>query len=191
MPPNQKITKDMILETGYRLTAESGIECVNSRSIAKALGCSTQPVFSQFPGMEELRQAVHDYACQQFEKSVLGGDSDFFIRSCYLRVTALAANETNIFRLIYMSKYCSGGNFIRRRMEFESNRRILEEIKTLYTLEDEDCNEVLERVSLLVHGIATSIAATHVHYTDSEIIRIVDSTLKDTVAGVKERRQGA
>ena len=71
MPPSTKITREMILKTGYELVMTSGIESVNSRSIAKMLGCSTQPIFSQFPSMEELRLGIHDIACQKFEQDVL------------------------------------------------------------------------------------------------------------------------
>ncbi|MEM1483487.1 TetR/AcrR family transcriptional regulator [Oscillospiraceae bacterium PP1C4] len=190
MPPNQKITKDMILETAYMLVQNSGIESVNSRSIAKKLGCSTQPIFSQFPSMEELRQSVHNYACQKFEQDVLCNTGlDSFIRSCYLKVTNLAKYEKNVFRLIYLSEYCIGENFLGTRMSFKSNQRIGEELKAKYWIEDKDCTDILERISLLVQGIATLIATSHIRYTDEQIVSIVERTLGDMVKGINERSQ--
>lgn len=190
MPPNIKITKEMILESGYELASKSGIESVNSRSIAKVLGCSTQPIFSQFPSMENLRQGIHDFACEKFEQDVLCNvNSDSFMRSSYLKVTNLAKNEKNIFKLIYLSEYCMGENFLNTRMNFESNKRICSEIKLKYQVSDKECSDILEKISLLVQGIATVIATSNIQYNEKQIIAIVENTLEDIVMGIKERRK--
>lgn len=52
MPSATKITKEMILACGYELAKTNGIENINARNLAKSLGCSTQPIYSQFPNME-------------------------------------------------------------------------------------------------------------------------------------------
>ncbi|WP_234122444.1 TetR/AcrR family transcriptional regulator [Clostridium hydrogenum] len=190
MPPSIKITKEMILETGYKLVIASGIESVNSRSMAKMLGCSTQPIFSQFPSMEELKQSIHDLACQKFEHDVFCDTNlDSFMRSSYLKVINLAKNQKNIFKLIYLSEYCIGENFINARMNFESNKKIWYEIKLKYQLNDNECSDILERISLLVQGIATVIATSNIQYRDEQVIAIVENTLEDIVMGIKERRK--
>ena len=48
MPPKQRITREMILESSFSMFCREGMENVNARSVAKALGCSTQPIFSYF-----------------------------------------------------------------------------------------------------------------------------------------------
>lgn len=190
MPPITKITKKMILESGYELVMTSGIESVNSRSIAKMLGCSTQPIFSQFPSMEELRQGIHDFACERFEQDVLSCDTPTsFIRSSYLKVTTLAKNQENIFKLIYLSEYCKGENFFNTRMNFESNKKIWYEIKVKYQVDDKECSDIMERISLLIQGIATLMATSNIQYKDEQIVTIVENTLEDIVIGVKERRK--
>lgn len=190
MPPSTKITKEMILGTGYELVISSGIDSVNSRSIAKMLGCSTQPIFSQFPSMEELRQGIHDLACEKFEHDLFcNANSDSFMRSSYLKVINLAKNQKNIFKLIYLSEYCIGENFINARMNFESNKKIWYEIKLKYQINDNECSDILERISLLVQGIATVIATSNIQYRDEQVIAIVENTLEDIVMGIKERRK--
>ena len=190
MPPSTKITREMILETGYELVMASGIESVNSRSIAKIIGCSTQPIFSQFPNMEELRQAIHNLACKKFEQDVLcNTNSDLFTRSSYLKVINLAKNQKNIFKLIYLSEYCIGKIFLSTRMNFESNKKIWNEIKSKYNVNDNECSDILERISLLVQGIATVIATANIQYSDEQVSDIVENTLEDIVMGIKERRK--
>ncbi len=189
MPPNQKITLEMIVETAYQLCKENGIDEVNSRNLAKKLNCSTQPIFSQFPNMEVLKQKVHDYACEIFEEKVLNQNgNDSFLRSSYLTLIHLAQKERNIFQLIYLSKYCIGMDFIRTRMNFSSNQKVFNELKEQYHLENEECIDLLERISLLAYGIASLIATSNVIYDIDRIIQIVEGTLHDVINGIIERR---
>ena len=56
MAPKQIITKEIILEAAFKITREMGFENVNARSLAKALGCSTQPIYSRYTNMDELKK---------------------------------------------------------------------------------------------------------------------------------------
>ena len=58
MPPKVKITKEDIIKAALDLARENGEATLNARSIAAALGCSTQPIFSNFSSMEELEEEV-------------------------------------------------------------------------------------------------------------------------------------
>ena len=109
MPPATKITKEMILTCGYEPVKTNGIESINARNLAKNLGCSTQPIYSQFPNVEQLNQSIHDLACEKFEQDVRNGDpSVSFLRSSYLKLVNLAKTQDKVFQLIYLSKYCEG-----------------------------------------------------------------------------------
>ena len=54
MPPKVKITKDDIISTAVLLARTNGVQAINARAIAATLGCSTQPIFSNFADMKEL-----------------------------------------------------------------------------------------------------------------------------------------
>ncbi|MBQ4120914.1 MAG: TetR/AcrR family transcriptional regulator [Clostridia bacterium] len=66
MPPKVKVTKEDIIKTTLSLVREQGDAALNARNIANALGCSTQPIFSNFSTMDALRQAVIDEARKLF-----------------------------------------------------------------------------------------------------------------------------
>lgn len=138
--------------------------------------------------MKDLRQGIHDFACQKFEQDMLSNvNSDSFLRSSYLKVTNLAKNKKNTFKLIYLSEYCIGEDFFNTRMSFESNKKIWNEIKLKYNLHDNECSDILESISLLVHGIATLIATSNIQYEDEDIVNIVENTLEEMIIGIKER----
>ena len=58
MPPKVKTTKEAIVSTAVEMVRQQGAQAVNARAVAAVLGCSTQPIFSNFATMEELRLAV-------------------------------------------------------------------------------------------------------------------------------------
>lgn len=190
MPPKQKITKDMILVTAREIVRNEGIESINSRNVAKKLGCSTQPIFSQFPTMEELRKDVHLYCCEVFETEVLEEkETENFLQQSYLKVIHLAKEEKQLFRLIFLSEYCLGSEFMQIRMTYESNNRIVTQIMNQYGLDEIAGRDILQRVSLLLQGIATLIATTNVEYSDDEVCGIMEQTIHDMVAGIKNRNK--
>ena len=51
------MTREQIVSAGLALARENGPGAVNARAVAARLGCSTQPVFSNYVSMEEL---LHD-----------------------------------------------------------------------------------------------------------------------------------
>ena len=62
MPPKVKITKEEIINTAVNIVRNSGAPAINARTIAAILNCSTQPIFSNFATMDELRLAVLEKA---------------------------------------------------------------------------------------------------------------------------------
>lgn len=62
MPPRAKYTREEITEIALGIVAESGVESLNARSLAEAMGTSTRHIFTAFRNMEELEQSVRESA---------------------------------------------------------------------------------------------------------------------------------
>ena len=58
MPPKIRIAKQDIINTSLSIIRESGVNALNARSLATYMGCSTQPIFSNYSSMDELKQDV-------------------------------------------------------------------------------------------------------------------------------------
>ena len=71
MPSVTKITKDMILDTAFLITKESGFDAVSNREIAKRLNCSIRPIYYQFKNTEELKQELYNKIERYFYKFVI------------------------------------------------------------------------------------------------------------------------
>lgn len=178
----------MLLEHAFKIAEEQGIMAVTSRSVAKSIGCSIQPVFSQFPTMEELRQATFNYACDLFVKEVLTFEDrpDFFAQAIKW-VVNLAKNRPNLFRLLFLSDEFCSSNSLDVMMSFESNHKIIAKMKELFCLEEPVCKDILLRGCLFLMGISTMICVNHIEFSDEQVMDMMNRTVSDMVTGAKEK----
>lgn len=68
--PKQKITREMILDEGFRLASQEGMDQVQVKIIAKNLNCSVQPIYSYFKNMNDLKDEIARKATDLFLKEV-------------------------------------------------------------------------------------------------------------------------
>ena len=87
MPPKVKITKEDIINTALSLVRQEGVSAINARCVAAALGCSTQPVFSNFESMEQLQRATATAAYEVFDKAE---DAKAYVETCKIPVVIKA-----------------------------------------------------------------------------------------------------
>lgn len=105
MPPKQRITKDMIMNTVLSITRESGFDHVNARSIADSLNCSTRPVFTCYENMEKLKRDFLDFAYDFYihytENYIKSSNIDerLFFPITYIE---FAKEEPELFKLLFI-----------------------------------------------------------------------------------------
>lgn len=105
MAPKVRITKDAIVSAALDQVRRNGEQGLNARSVAAALGCSTQPIFSNFATMDELKAAVVAAAGTLFmdyiDRETARGDYPSYKASgmAYIR---FAQEEKELFKLLYM-----------------------------------------------------------------------------------------
>lgn len=105
MPPKQRITREMILETSFAMFCRDGMEVVNARSVAKALNCSTQPIFSYFAGMDDLKTALETKARELFEAGIATAiESDRPLFNGCMAYFQFAMRQPNLFRQMFLIK---------------------------------------------------------------------------------------
>lgn len=102
MPPKQRINREMILERAFEMFLAEGMEVVNARSVAKALGCSTQPIFSYYIGMQDLRDALNLKARELFAHEVLQAsrEGNWLVNLCDAFVN-FACSCPHVYRHLY------------------------------------------------------------------------------------------
>lgn len=191
MPPKQKITKEMVLEAAYQLVRENGIENVNARNIAQALSCSTQPVYSCFPKMEELRKNVFKYACNKFCAEVIENENDpNFLSMSTKWYLKLMRNEPNLYKMLYFSDGFNLSTFSDLISTYTSNQAILSKMQSMYRLNEDVCRQILLRGFAFLHGIGALAAFNSFKISDEEIAGMVKKTVGEMVHCAKIAQEG-
>lgn len=182
MPPKVKITKEDIINAAISIVRKDGDGTLNARTVAAYLNCSTQPVFSNFATMEELRFAVvegADNLCRQYRLREVEGGLYPAYKANGMAYIRFAKEEKELFKLLYMRDRSGEDSSIEfgidAQMEtiVQSNTGLSKADATLFHLE----------MWAYVHGIATMFATG---FLDLEW-ELVSKMLTDTYQGLRKQ----
>jgi len=181
MPPKVRITKQSITETALALARESGESAINARSVAAALGCSTQPVFSNFATMDELKDAVISAAYECYlgfiEREVKSEKYPKYkaFGMAYIR---FAKEERELFKLLFM---CDRSNkSLIPTTDFEQS---VEMIMNANGISKEKAEMMHLECWVCVHGIAAMLVTSFLEM-DFELI---SNIVTDIYMGIRAR----
>lgn len=184
MPPKVKIAKEDIIKTALLLLQKNGAAAINARSIAAALGCSTQPVFSNFATMEELQSAVVAAAHERYlgflQSEVEEGKYPKYkaFGMAYIR---FAKEEKELFKLLFMCD--RGGEEMMPTVDFEAS---VEMIMRANGVSEETARLMHLEMWTCVHGIGTMLATSFLEL-DWELI---SNMITDVYQGIRVRHKG-
>jgi hypothetical protein len=172
MPPKQKFTKEEVLETAFVIVREEGIENLNARNIARRLNSSTQPVFSFFENMTELKTAVFQIA-ERYHAAIYNNISidKELLANIYLAYINFALEEPNLFRLQYQSNEYKGRPFLEifndKNLE-TGNEKLCEGRKKIYG-NKKAVKAMFFDMWLYTHGIASVLVGNQLQINRDEI----------------------
>ncbi len=180
MPPKIQITKEKIIETSINIVRRSGINSLNARAIAKELNCSTQPIFSNYSSMEELKKDVINSAKSLYNKYIEEGFNDPNYpkyKSSGISYIKFAKEEKELFKLLFMRDRSNE----KIEDEKESLGKIISIISSNLNISYDDAFNFHISMWLYTHGIATMIATSYLDWDWDTI----DKILSDAYEGMK------
>lgn len=181
MPPKVKVTKNDIVQAALQLYSVSGESALNARSIATALACSTQPIFSNFDTMEQLRQAVIGAAYERYQMflqtEVQNGNYPQY-KSYGMAYIRFAEQQKELFRLLFMRDRT--GEDLSPSPDFEQS---MQYIMQANGVSQETAWRIHMEIWACVHGIATMIVTSFLPF-DWEMI---SGMLSDVYRGICAR----
>ena len=182
MPPKVKISKEDIVNKAIDVVRRDGDQAINARHLANLLECSTQPIFSNFSTMEELREAVLGKAyelCNDYIKSEIENGIYPTYKASGMAYIRFAKEEKELFKMLYMcdrlNQPISEKTGIDPRMEtiVRNNTGLGDEEARLFHLE----------MWAYVHGIATMLATGFVGLE----WELVSRMLTDSYLGLRKQ----
>lgn len=182
MPPYKKISREDIVDAALRMMQRHGANALNARAIASYIGCSTQPIFSNFATMEELKKELilacsNLYRAYLKQEIVLQNYPEY--KASGMAYIRFAREEKEIFKFLFM-----------RDRSDETVDYMEEDFTDLVYFLHEQLGITYEEATIFhmemwvyVHGIATMLATS---YLDLEYEAISDM-LTDAFLGLKLR----
>jgi AcrR family transcriptional regulator len=100
MPPPVVVTKPQVLDAAFEVVRAHGLSRLTARSVAKALGCSTQPVYRAYASMALLQADVFQRATAVAMEFLKGDPADPPFMAVGFGYLRFAQQEPHLFRLV-------------------------------------------------------------------------------------------
>lgn len=184
MPPKTKVTRKLIVSSATELVRSYGADALNARALAVMLQSSTQPIFSNFANMEELKQAVIERAYSLYmEKTDEITKSGKYppYKSTGMAYIRFAKEEKELFKLLYMRDRSCEPSTLDFRIE-----PAVEVLMNSTGFDFDTAEKIHLSMWACVHGFATMSASNFVEIPDE----IISDALSDIYISLITRMRG-
>lgn len=160
----------MILSAALKLLREQGYEAVNIKQLSNVLGCSTQPIYLSFSGMDELRGELVPLAVAEFERYMKDESEDGIVCLYDMRYVSFAKEERHLFRFLFMRP--NAFSEIKQAL-LPMIERSIENLISAYHIGHEEADILHDQMWMHAHGIASMIATDFCDWDMAKVERML------------------
>ena len=182
MPPKIKTSKEDIVHAALELIRKNGETALNARALASYIGCSTQPIFSNYQSMEMLKQDVIRSAYEVYQEYVISETNTERYpqyKASGIAYIRLAKEEPEFFKLLFMRD--------RSKENIDFGDPVTENVLGLLQKDvgfsKEQANRFHLEMWIYTHGIATMLATSYLPLD----IETISGLMTDAYIGLKKR----
>ena len=190
MARKKEIDKQRILDAAYKLAVRGGIESLTTRNVAKAVNCSTQPIYLEFENMQDLRNQVLAKISDELKSNTLQqnftGEPLIDLDLSYLY---FAKEHVDLFRAMFLD-----GKFGNQMIVDTLMGLGLEKFKQQFDAEqfsEERLNHIVISNWIAATGLATLLINKMANFTQAQMISVLkaqihEAMLNDRLTNVEE-----
>ncbi len=188
MPPKAKYTREEIIQIALNLVSDKGIDALNARNLAAAMGTSTRPVFTTFKNMRELTDEVKNAAMHRFDEyarsdSEIGAPA---FKNVGMQMILFATEEPKLFQLLYMTESDKSVSFDNIFDKLGStSQKCLEFIMRDYELSLEEAKVLFRSVWLYTFSMGVLIASKVCRYDEDEVSMMLSQQFRSVMGLIK------
>lgn len=190
MPPKAKITKEMVVTAAFDIARTDGSESINVRTIAKKLGCSTQPVMYCFPTVSEIKKAAYAKADMFHSEYItkISEDTENPMLEIGLNYIRFAAEEKPLFRFLFQSDGFAKNNFT-DLINAEELSPIPEILSQAVGVSREQAKEIFLSVFLTAHGYASMLANNSMEFDEHTAACQLEKSMVGAIYSSQEKQK--
>ncbi len=169
------VTKEMLLNAAFEITREEGLREVTARKLASKAGCSTQPIFRVYTGMDVLCDEVFSLAISDF--------SDFYVEypvksdvpfvNLGMAYIEYAAKEPQLFRLLFLEeKRCDATLF---GILNGKDSLLHKEIAKAGAMGSKNPSDIFMKMWIFIHGAASMVITGDYDLTMEETCTLLEN----------------
>ncbi len=172
--PKQRVTAEAILSAALSLVRAQGYDAINARSIARALGCSVQPIYSSFGNMEGLMTALYNHAKAFYHAYIQARLSrEGVFPSIGEAHICFAREEPALYRFLFLSPHMGAGGYedVYRLHHLPEGE---EDVTGRLALSLEDARRLYLHMMIYTSSIACSLATGAANPSHTEVCDMVN-----------------
>jgi len=186
LAPKNKFTKQQMTEAAVNVVRTQGIEALTAKAIANELDISTQPVFTCYQTMDNVRSEVHKYAQELYSEYLSKGLREsvpfYGFGMQYIR---FARNEPELYRLLFLTISENEKN-----SAYEAFLQALEivsgSLTEIYKITKPEAERFARDMWLIVNSFGSLIVTNGCPYSDEEIGHILTGFSISICKAIKE-----
>lgn len=177
MARKTQISKDIILQSALHMLIRDGYASINIKTLAKEIGCSTQPIVWHFDNMDGLRTALAQYAREYANQKMrpTGDNAVAAFEQMGKAFVEIAVKEPNLFRFLNLNENKSKSeNSFEAIITNKNNAEMIQSISEYLGIPEENVGRYLQNTMIYAHGIATLVATNVITATEEEMMMMIN-----------------
>lgn len=178
-----RFDRKSIEDAAFAIVQTRGIAALNARSLAYEINASTQPIFSNFSSMEEIKEIVFNRCIEVFRQFSDAG----LVEKNPVKGLALAMVKfVNENRYLYQVLFHRSSNLLKAEIE-HFGTVLTSYIAKSFSLPNKVANIVFLENWLFIVGLSSQSYSGALQMNEKALSGMLDSILEGTVNSVKAR----
>ena len=186
MAPKNKFTKEEMVEAALRVVRANGIDALTAKTMADALGTSTQPIFTAFGSMDGIKKEVYAAAIRVYDRYTEAGLQEripfFGVGMQYIR---FAREEPELYRLLFLTR-AQDKSFSAMRSMQHLQALVRPTLMDIYRITEQEADLYFRDLWFVVHSLSTLIVTGDCPYSDREIGQVLTGVSISICKSIKE-----
>lgn len=183
MAPRNKFTKDEMLAAAVRVVRKSGVGSLTAQALAKELHISTQPVFTCFGTIGNLKSEAHIAAEKIFDSYIKEGLKEKIPFLGYgMKYFKFAKEELPLYRMLFLE---SNENSTLSGMKHAQDM-LRPTLMKIYNINENEANRYFRDMWIASHGLATLLVTGRCPYSEEELQKIMTGFSVSILKSIKE-----
>lgn len=183
MARKESVTKKIISDGAFELLREQGTEMLTARKLASYIGCSTQPIFRVYEGMEDLAEEMFTRASDYYENYCINFPRVNAVPFVDLALgyISFAKEEPNLFRLLFMTKHSEDVTMY-NLLNGKEGGFVIKELRRIPNLDMNNAETIFMKVFVFMHGMACMVTNGEFDLSDNETSDMLKSVITQFIS---------